>query len=138
MALTRPGIEVDNFVTLGSAGLPDNVHTAADLNAGHVYPGHARDKIPGETESGDQWAWTGREGSRDHHVNPIEPEFSSHAFGTDTGGDARQTAGLSLALRIRNAAAIASDSSAEIAGINLENQSIGPEAVGYDELVRGR
>lgn len=88
VALTQPGIKVDNFVTLGSAGLPDNVHTAADLNAGHVYSGHARDKIPGETESGDQWAWTGRENSRDHHVNPIKPEFGSHAFGTDTGGDA--------------------------------------------------
>lgn len=88
VALTQPGIQVDNFITLGSAGLPDNVRTAADLNAGHVYSGHARDKLPGETESGDQWAWTGREGSRDHHVNPIEPEFGSHAFGTDTGGDA--------------------------------------------------
>ncbi|MFK0040036.1 alpha/beta hydrolase [Paenarthrobacter sp. NPDC090517] len=88
VALTQPGIKVDNFITLGSAGLPDNVHSAADLNAGHVYSGHARDKIPGETESGDQWAWTGREGSRDHHVNPIEPGFGSHAFGTDTGGDA--------------------------------------------------
>ena len=88
VALTQPGIRVDNFVTLGSAGLPDNVHTAADLNVGHVYSGHARDKIPGETESGDQWAWTGRETSRDHHVNPIKPEFGSHAFGTDAGGDA--------------------------------------------------
>ncbi len=88
VALTHPGVNVANFITLGSAGLPDNVHTAADLSAGHVYSGHARDKIPGETESGDQWAWTGREGSRDHHVNPIEPEFGSHAFGTDTGGDA--------------------------------------------------
>ncbi|MET4097679.1 alpha/beta hydrolase [Arthrobacter sp. UYCu712] len=88
VALTQPGIQVDNFITVGSAGLPDNIHTAADLNAGHVYSGHARDKIPGETESGDQWAWTGRENSRDHHVNPIEPEFGSHAFGTDTGGAA--------------------------------------------------
>ncbi len=88
VALTQPGLQVDNFITLGSAGLPDNVHTAADLNARHVYSGHARDKIPGETESGDQWAWTGRENSRDHHVNPIKPEFGSQAFGTDTGGDA--------------------------------------------------
>ena len=88
VALTQPGIRVDNFITLGSAGLPDNVHTASDLNAEHIYSGHARDKIPGETESGDQWAWTGREGSRDHHVNPMEPEFGSRAFGTDTGGDA--------------------------------------------------
>jgi hypothetical protein len=88
VALTQPGIQVDNFITLGSAGLPDNVHTAADLNAGHVYSGHARDKIPGETESGDQWAWVGRDNSRDHHVNPMKPEFGSHAFGTDTGDDA--------------------------------------------------
>jgi hypothetical protein len=88
VALTQPGIHVDNFITVGSAGLPDNIHTAADLNAGHVYSGHARDKIPGETESGDQWAWTGRENSRDHHVNPIKPGFGSHAFGSDTGGGA--------------------------------------------------
>ncbi len=88
VALTQPGIQVDNFITVGSAGLPDNVHTAADLNAGQVYSGHARDKMPGESESGDQWAWTGRENSRDHHVNPMKPEFGSYAFGTDTGGDA--------------------------------------------------
>jgi hypothetical protein len=91
VALTQPGIQVDNFITLGSAGLPDSVQNADDLNAGHVYSGHARDKIPGETESGDQWAWTGRENSRDHHVNPIKPEFGSHAFGTDTGGDTGRT-----------------------------------------------
>jgi hypothetical protein len=88
VALTQPGIRVDNFITLGSAGLPDNIHTAADLNARHVYSGHARDKMPGETESGDQWAWLGRDNSRDHHVNPIEPDFGSHAFGTETGSDA--------------------------------------------------
>lgn len=88
VALTQPGIHVDNFITLGSAGLPDNVDTAADLNAGQVYSGHARDKMPGETESGDQWASLGRDTSRDHHVDPIKPEFGSHAFGTDTGGDA--------------------------------------------------
>ncbi|MBP3044491.1 alpha/beta hydrolase family protein [Arthrobacter jiangjiafuii] len=88
VALTQPGIHVDNFITLGSAGLPDNVDTAADLNAGQVYSGHARDKMPWETESGDQWAWIGRETSRDHTVNPMDSEFGSHAFGTDTGGDA--------------------------------------------------
>ena len=88
VALTQPGIHVDNFITLGSAGLPDSVDTAADLNAGQVYSGHARDKMPFvEADSGDQWAWVGRDFSDDHKVNPIEPEFGSHAFGTDTGGD---------------------------------------------------
>ena len=45
VTLTQPGIHVDSFITLGSAGLPDSVDTAADLNAGQ-YSGHARDKIP--------------------------------------------------------------------------------------------
>ncbi|MCC3267294.1 hypothetical protein [Arthrobacter gengyunqii] len=67
---------------------PRNVDSAADLNAGQVYSGHARDKMPWETESGDQWAWIGRDTSRDHKVNPMDFEFGSHAFGTDTGGDA--------------------------------------------------
>ncbi|UWX96420.1 alpha/beta hydrolase family protein [Arthrobacter zhaoxinii] len=89
VTLTQPGIHVDNFITLGSAGLPDSVDSAADLNAGQVYSGHARDKIPFiESESGDQWAWTGRDFSEDHHVNPMTPGFGSHAFGTDTGGGA--------------------------------------------------
>ena len=44
--------------------------------------------IPGESESGDQWAWIGRDTSHDHKVNPMDFEFGSHAFGTDTGGDA--------------------------------------------------
>ncbi|MDN3903870.1 hypothetical protein [Arthrobacter sp. YD2] len=89
VALTQPGIHVDNFITLGSAGLPDNVDNADDLNADQVYSGHARDKVPFiESESGDQWAWIGRDASRDHKVNPIDSEFGSHAFGTDTGSDA--------------------------------------------------
>ena len=88
VTLTQPGVHVDNFITLGSAGLPDSVDTAADLNADEVYTGHARNKFPGENESGDQWAWIGRDASRDHKVNPMEPEFGSHTFGTETGGDA--------------------------------------------------
>ena len=88
VALTQPGVHVENFITLGSAGLPDNLQTASDLNAENVYSGHARDVIPfAEPGQGDQWAWTGRDFSRDHHVNPISPDFGSHAFGTDTGGD---------------------------------------------------
>lgn len=88
VALSRPGVHVENFITLGSAGLPDSLQTASDLNATHVYSGHSRSVIPGlEDGKGDQWAWTGRDFSRDHHVDPISPDFGSHAFGTDTGGD---------------------------------------------------
>lgn len=88
VALSQPEVHVDNFITLGSAGLPGSVQTASDLNATHVYSGHSRSVIPGaEDGQGDQWAWTGRDFSRDHHVNPISPDFGSHAFGTDTGGD---------------------------------------------------
>ncbi|AGW42724.1 RNA polymerase, sigma factor [Leifsonia xyli subsp. cynodontis DSM 46306] len=53
-----------------------------------MYSGHARDKLPGERESGDQWAWIGRTSSRDHTVNPMTPGFGSHPFGVETGGDA--------------------------------------------------
>lgn len=88
VALTQPDVHVENFITVGSAGLPDSVQTASDLNATHVYSGHALNVIPWvEPGRGDQWAWTGTDFSRDHHVNPISPEFDSHAFGTDTGGD---------------------------------------------------
>ncbi|AGW42061.1 hypothetical protein O159_21420 [Leifsonia xyli subsp. cynodontis DSM 46306] len=87
VALSQPGVRVDTFVTLGSAGLPDSVRSVADLNAGAVYSGHARDKFLGETESGDPWAWIGRDGSRDHRVNPLAPDFGSQAFGVETGGD---------------------------------------------------
>lgn len=75
-------------MTLGSAGLPDSVRSVGDLNAGAVYSGHARDKFPGERESGDQWAWVGRDSSRDHRVNPMAPEFGAKTFGVETGGDA--------------------------------------------------
>lgn len=89
VALSQPGgVHVDNFITLGSAGLPDSVQSAADLNATNVYSGHARDKLPFESESGDQWAWTGRDTSRDHHVNPMSPDFGSKPFGVESGGDA--------------------------------------------------
>jgi pimeloyl-ACP methyl ester carboxylesterase len=88
VALTHPDVHVENFITVGSAGLPDSLQTASDLNATHVYSGHARSVIPWlEPGQGDQWAWTGTDFSRDHHVNPISPEFESHAFSTDTGGD---------------------------------------------------
>ncbi|MGJ4843086.1 alpha/beta hydrolase [Leifsonia sp. Le1] len=88
VALTQPGIHVNTFITLGSAGLPDNIHTTTDLNADTVYAGQARNVFPWEPEPGDQWAWTGRTGSRDHHLNPVTPDFGAHPFGVDTGSPA--------------------------------------------------
>jgi hypothetical protein len=88
VALAQEGVRADNFITLASAGLPDSVQSAADLNVDQIFSGNARDKLPGETESGDQWAWVGRVNSRDHHVNPLGTGFGSRGFGVETGGDA--------------------------------------------------
>jgi len=89
VALQKDFVHVDSFVTLGSAGLPDNVRTVKDLNAGQVYSGHARDGFPLlEFLQGDQWAWVGRDNSQDHHLDPMDPAFGSHRFGVDNGGAA--------------------------------------------------
>lgn len=87
VALMQPGVRVDNFVTLGSAGFPDSVETSAGLNADRVYSGNARGVFPGNGP-GDQWAWIGRDASVNHHVNPMDEGFGSRTFGVDTGGDA--------------------------------------------------
>lgn len=85
IALSHPGSHVDTFVSLGSAGLPPSLDQASDLHADAVYAGQARDVIPGlEDGQGDQWAWTGR-GFGDHPVNPVDPSFGAHTFGTDSG-----------------------------------------------------
>ncbi|MBK0422210.1 hypothetical protein JD292_08995 [Leucobacter sp. CSA2] len=88
VSLTLPGAKVDNFITLGSAGLPDNITRADHLQATHVYSGHARDRMAIDPESGDEWAWVGRDFSANHHVNPMLPDFGGQPFGVDTGGDA--------------------------------------------------
>ncbi len=87
VALTTPGVAVDNVIMLGSAGLPDSISDASTLHADHVYAGQARDVLPGlEDGQGDQLAWVGRVGSIDHHTNPVTPDFGAETFGTDTGG----------------------------------------------------
>ncbi|MFF8819300.1 alpha/beta hydrolase [Leucobacter sp. NPDC015123] len=88
VALTQAGVKVNNFITLGSAGLPDTVTSASQLNADKVYSGHARSKMAIDPDTGDEWAWAGRDFSRDHKVDPMKPEFGGQAFGVDTGGDA--------------------------------------------------
>lgn len=89
VALQKDFIHVDNFVMLGSAGLPDKVRTVEDLNADRVYSGHAKNGFPFfEFLKGDQWAWVGRDNSQNHHLNPMDPAFGSRRFGVDSGGDA--------------------------------------------------
>jgi len=84
-ALTQPGVHVDAFISIGSAGLPAAVTSAGALHATEVYAGQAQDVIPFlEAGSGDQWAWVGR-GSTAHPVNPIDVEFGATRFGVDGG-----------------------------------------------------
>ncbi|MBF4461455.1 MULTISPECIES: alpha/beta hydrolase [unclassified Rathayibacter] len=84
---SRSDVAFGTVVTLGSAGLPDSVKSVGDLNVEAVYSGQARSKYPGETESGDEAAWVGRDLSRDHHVNPVDPDFGAEVFGVESGGD---------------------------------------------------
>ncbi|MDQ1215479.1 alpha/beta hydrolase [Microbacterium arborescens] len=78
-ALIRPDIQVDTFVSLGSAGLPSYIDTASDLQADHVFAGQAQDVMSVDPADGDQWAWAGRL-SWEHPVNPISPSFGAHGF----------------------------------------------------------
>lgn len=82
-ALTKQGVHVDTFTTIGSAGLPNSIDEASDIHADGVYAGQARNvwAVPGD-EKGDQWAWTGRL-SPEHGVDPTEPSFGAHPFGAD-------------------------------------------------------
>ncbi|GIT79912.1 alpha/beta hydrolase [Leifsonia sp. LS1] len=85
IALTAAGTHVDSFVSVGSAGLPSSIDSASDIHADAVYAGQARNVIPGlEDGQGDQWAWTGRDFGN-HPVNPVDPSFGAHTFGTDSG-----------------------------------------------------
>ncbi|WP_146084535.1 hypothetical protein [Rathayibacter rathayi] len=48
------------------SGPPDSVDAASDLHVEAIDAGQARNKLPFETESGDETAWVGRQYSRDH------------------------------------------------------------------------
>lgn len=80
IALAGEGVQVDSFVTLGSAGLPPRVDSADDLHADRVYAGQAQDVWAIDPTVGDQWAWIGRLAPQ-HPVNPIDSTFGAHAFG---------------------------------------------------------
>lgn len=81
LALSSGAVRVNSFVTLGSAGMPNDIDEASDLHADEVFAGQATDG------SADQWAHRGR-WSWYHKVDPAGPTFGATTFGTDTGGDA--------------------------------------------------
>lgn len=84
VALSKGKTHVDALVTVGSAGIPDDVRSASELDADQVYSGQARDVIPFlEDGMGDQWAHIGRDFSSDHHRDPTDPDFGGTAFNTD-------------------------------------------------------
>lgn len=85
IALTRDDVQVDNFVTLGSAGLPADADEASDLHATNVFAGQAQDVWAVDPAGGDQWAWTGRL-SPAHPIDPMSPAFGAHSF--SVAGDA--------------------------------------------------
>ncbi|KEP76073.1 hypothetical protein HR12_10610 [Microbacterium sp. SUBG005] len=84
LALTREGVHVESYVTLGSAGLPPAISNASVLHADAVYSGQARDVWAIDPAGGDQWAWTGR-AAPDHSVNPMGNGFGSHPFSVAGG-----------------------------------------------------
>ncbi|GAA1997576.1 alpha/beta hydrolase [Microbacterium ulmi] len=84
IALSAPGVHVDTFVSVGSAGLPGHISDAGAIHADEVYAGQARDVLPFlEGGQGDQWAWTGRDFSDEHPVNPVDAGFGARTFGVD-------------------------------------------------------
>lgn len=84
IALTRPGVHVDTFVSLGSAGLPSSIDESTDLHANHVFAGQAQDVWAIDPAPGDQWAWVGRDFGN-HPVNPAGDAFGADVFGVDSG-----------------------------------------------------
>lgn len=87
IALADTDVRVDTFVSIGSAGLRDDIDEASDLNADAVYAGQAGNVSPWPDLDGDQWAWTGR-AFGEHPVDPAGDEFGATTFGTRTGGEA--------------------------------------------------
>lgn len=84
LALVQEGVQIDSFVSLGSAGLPIIVDEASDLHSEDVFSGQAQDVWAIDPAGGDQWAWTGRV-APDHPVDPMGDGFGSHRFGVAGG-----------------------------------------------------
>lgn len=84
IALTEPGVHVDSFVSIGSAGLTPSIDEASDVHADQVFAGQANGVWAIDPAPGDKWAWFGRAFS-DHPVNPVGDDFGAKTFGVDTG-----------------------------------------------------
>jgi pimeloyl-ACP methyl ester carboxylesterase len=98
-ALASRGVQVDAFVSLGSAGIPASIGSARDLQVARMFAGQAQNVIPAiEDGAGDQWAWVGRSGSGGH--DPMDPQFGAIRFGTDgdSGNDLHKVTGHSTSL----------------------------------------
>lgn len=85
-ALAQDDVHVAAFVSLGSAGLPPQIHESTLLHATEVYSGQAQDVLAIDPAGGDPWAWVGRM-SAAHPVDPIAPGFSAHAFSVAGEGE---------------------------------------------------
>jgi len=83
-ALRQPdAVQVDTFVSVGSAGLPKDVSSTSDLHADQVFAGEAWDVFPAvKHKQGDQWALIGRT-SHEHPVDPSQPSFGATVFGVN-------------------------------------------------------
>lgn len=85
LALSDSSVRVDTFVVIGSAGLSPDIRSADDINADEVYAGQARNAFALPPSQGDAWAWVGRK-SFEHPIDPMNPSFGAHTFGTDSEG----------------------------------------------------
>ncbi|WP_181439478.1 alpha/beta hydrolase [Curtobacterium sp. MCBD17_032] len=83
LGLTQAGVHVDNFVSIASAGIPQSIPTADEIQASHVYAGQARDTLVGFPGFGDQYAYIGRDFSVPYRLDPTNASFGAETFGAD-------------------------------------------------------
>lgn len=83
IGLTAPGVHVDSFTSIASAGIPQTIPTAQDIQADHVYAGQAQDTFVGIPGLGDQYAYIGRGFSVPYRLDPTNSSFGAETFGAD-------------------------------------------------------
>ncbi|OII35209.1 hypothetical protein BIU98_04615 [Curtobacterium sp. MMLR14_010] len=75
---------VDNWVSAGSAGIEQDIPTAADIHADHVFVAQAPRSIGDDGllgKKGDGWSWLGQMGSMTRH-DPASPSFGGTYLAT--------------------------------------------------------
>ncbi len=71
-------------IRTASAGIPDSIHGADEIDADAVDAGQAEVAKPLiEHWGGDEWAAVGRDFSSDHKQDPTAPGFGATSFGSD-------------------------------------------------------